>query len=197
MQKPNTRGHDRKKKRKPQTNNFEPQKNTIKPFWKLLRSISGRFGEFGSLDSSRLAVIESSRGMEVADAARAAEDAQENRTRCSELHKVIEYMEEERSRLLGIGAPEESQETIFQIMLALEDEISEIESELREGRQELRQVTVEWQGYGSPKDRGRWMQPGVTSFDWRCVEPRTLRQKSVFLAFPGLTSSVRARWEKQ
>ena len=79
----------------------------------------------------------------MADAARAAEDVQENRTRCSEGHKVIEYMEEERSRLLGImerkqklriGAPEESQETIFQIMLALEDEISEIEKELREGR---------------------------------------------------------------
>ena len=82
-------------------------------------------------------MIESSRGMEV------AEDAQENGTRCSELHKVIEYMDKESSRLLAImerkqklriGAPEESQETIFQIMLALEDEISEIERELREGR---------------------------------------------------------------
>ena len=48
----------------------------------------------------RFAVTET-RSIEVADAARAA-DAQKNRRRCSELQKVIEYMEKERSRLLDI-----------------------------------------------------------------------------------------------
>ena len=61
-----------------------------------------------------------------ADAARAAENAQNNTVNCGELQKVIENMEKERSRLLEItgrkqklriGAVEESQETIFQSML--------------------------------------------------------------------------------
>ena len=51
---------------------------------------------------SRFTVIETCRGIEVVDAARAAEDAQKNRKRCSELQKVIEYIEKERSRLLQI-----------------------------------------------------------------------------------------------
>ena len=88
----------------------------------------------------------------MADAARAAEDVQKNRIRCSELQKVIGYMEKERSRLLEImerkqqlriGAPKEGQETIFQ---ALGDGISEMERELREAGKELRQVTLEWKG---------------------------------------------------
>ena len=47
-------------------------------------------------------MIETSRGIEVAHAARAAEDAQKNRIRSSELQKVIEHVEKERSRLLEI-----------------------------------------------------------------------------------------------
>ena len=38
-QKPKTTGHDGKEKRKPQTDNFGPQKTTIKPLWKVNKKV--------------------------------------------------------------------------------------------------------------------------------------------------------------
>ena len=71
------------------------------------------------------------------------------------LQNTIQYMETERDGLLEtmerkhklrIGATEQSQETIFQDMLALDSMISEIEKELREAGKELRRVTLELNG---------------------------------------------------
>ena len=52
----------------------------------------------------------------------------------------------ERKQKSRIEGPEESQQTNFQGMLAVEDEISEIERELREAGQLVRQVSLEWTG---------------------------------------------------
>ena len=49
-QKKNT-GHDSKGKRTPQTDNFGPQKTTVKPLWKVKRSLSVHFGVPRSLNS--------------------------------------------------------------------------------------------------------------------------------------------------
>ena len=49
---------------------------------------------------SRISVIETSRGMEVADAARFGEEARKNRVRFSELSGTIEFPSAKQSRLL-------------------------------------------------------------------------------------------------
>ena len=53
------RGPDNKGQRKPQSHKFEPQKTTVKPFWKLKRSIWVRLGEYGSLYSAQSIVVTS------------------------------------------------------------------------------------------------------------------------------------------
>ena len=94
----------------------------------------------------KFAVLETKRGVEVAETGRFAKALQENQARnCKELQAIIiEYMKDKRSGLetmerkqkLRIGAPEEVQTSIFQIL--------DVEHELHGAKEELRTLTMEW-----------------------------------------------------
>ena len=77
-------------------------------------------------------MIETSRGIEVADAARFGEEAENHRIRYSELQEAIEFSNAKQSTLsaamgrkqkLRIGAPQEIQRRVLQDVMVCDDEI--------------------------------------------------------------------------